>query len=420
MRVGIIGGGASGLVTAWLLDPVCQVTLFEKETSLGGHVHTVHVPFGDAVVPVEAGFEFFSDTMFPTFNRLLSVLKVPIKSYPLNYSFFEPHSKKSFVLPPFGQDVIEWHTLLSSHLVDLLQLKHFVSRAESIIASKNSNMTIEEFIEGLVLTSSFKHSFLYPFLAACWGARFDDFKTFSAYDILMWYVKNQPSGLQPLVWNEVEGGTSVYIEALKDDLRSTQVRLGVSNLQIERSNNIYRVIENDGSAFEFDHLVIATNAPQAASLLASLECMGYLCAILEKITYFPSLIAIHADQRLMPDNKNHWSVVNVRSEETFSSLTIHKPWLTSHFLLRSWVTYDVPLDLHPLYGLYSFDHLRVTPEYLRAQKALEYVQGQQNIWLAGMYTHEIDSHESAICSALRVASALAPSSPRLQAVKLFS
>lgn len=420
MRVGIIGGGVAGLVTAWLLDPVCKVTLFEKEPVLGGHAHTVYVPIENTLIPVETGFEFFSDAMFPFFKKLLSVLKVPVRSYPLTYVFFEPRTGNSFVLPPFGRHVVEWHTLISAHLMDLFQFKHFVTRAESIVDTKSINVTIEEFVEGLLLTTSFKNTFLYPFLAACWGAPLDDFKSFSAYDVLMWYVKNQPTGLQPLVWNEIEGGTRVYIDALQNTLYSTDVRLSVPSIRIERMHNGYKVIQKDGLSFEFDELVIATNATQAASLLAPLSGTEHLRAVLEKITYFPTKIAVHGDPRLMPRNKNHWSIVNVRSEESFSALTIHKPWLTSQLVLRSWVTYDTPLDLHPLYSICHYDHLRVTPDYFYAQKALEFMQGKEHIWLSGMYTYGIDSHESAICSAFRVAQALAPASARLKEVALFS
>ena len=42
MRIAIIGGGSAGLVTAHLLDGVHEVTLFEREPILGGHVRTLN------------------------------------------------------------------------------------------------------------------------------------------------------------------------------------------------------------------------------------------------------------------------------------------------------------------------------------------------------------------------------------------
>lgn len=60
LKIGIVGAGASGLATAWLLDENHEITLFEKEDRLGGHVCTIPVTKNGKTVPVEAGVEFFS------------------------------------------------------------------------------------------------------------------------------------------------------------------------------------------------------------------------------------------------------------------------------------------------------------------------------------------------------------------------
>jgi predicted NAD/FAD-binding protein len=60
MRIGIIGGGAAGLATAWLLEQDHDVTLFEKDDRLGGHAHTVDIDVGGRPLSVDAGFQFFA------------------------------------------------------------------------------------------------------------------------------------------------------------------------------------------------------------------------------------------------------------------------------------------------------------------------------------------------------------------------
>ena len=52
--------------------------------------------------------------------------------------------------------------------------------------------------------------------------------------------------------------------------------------------------------------------------------------------------------------------------------------------------------------------------YFEAQRSLAAFQGQNNLWLAGLYTHDIDSHESAIRSAVKVAEGLDPRSAGLK------
>ena len=47
MRFAVIGSGVSGLVAAWLLRQRGEVTVFEADTRIGGHVHTHAVSASD-------------------------------------------------------------------------------------------------------------------------------------------------------------------------------------------------------------------------------------------------------------------------------------------------------------------------------------------------------------------------------------
>ena len=55
-KIAIIGSGISGLSAAWSLRDAADVTVFERESRIGGHGHTVGVPFGDESIPVDVGF----------------------------------------------------------------------------------------------------------------------------------------------------------------------------------------------------------------------------------------------------------------------------------------------------------------------------------------------------------------------------
>jgi uncharacterized protein len=114
----------------------------------------------------------------------------------------------------------------------------------------------------------------------------------------------------------------------------------------------------------------------------------------------------------MPANAEHWSVVNTRYEANHSSNTIWKPWHSKRPIFRSWVTYDaeLPSDLHVVR---TYNHPKVNLNYFRAQRNLIAQQGENNLWLAGLYMHDIDCHESALMSAVNIALALDPQSINL-------
>src|SRR6187401_3245849 len=74
VRVGIIGGGAAGLASAWLLEQEHEVTVFEKDDRFGGHAHTVTIEVDGRSLDVDAGFQFFAPgAAYATFNRLLDI-----------------------------------------------------------------------------------------------------------------------------------------------------------------------------------------------------------------------------------------------------------------------------------------------------------------------------------------------------------
>jgi predicted NAD/FAD-binding protein len=243
----------------------------------------------------------------------------------------------------------------------------------------------------------------------------DEFEGFSAYNVLSYYVLNRPSGISTKPWIEVEGGTQAYIRALAQALTQTQIKFPATITHLAHAGNVYVVHLDDGSTYECDHLVLATNAYEARALLAPLDGWEVLTRLLGSFEYFKTTIAIHGDQRLMPARQEHWSVVNMRADGTRSYTTIWKPWKSRVPIFRSWVPSENHLP-EPLFALATYYHPKVTPAYFQAQAKLASFQGQNHLWLAGIYTHAIDCHESAVLSAIKIARQLAPHSPRLKAL----
>lgn len=71
MKIAIIGAGISGMMVAYRLSPVHEVTLFESNDYLGGHTNTVEVELGGERQVIDTGFIVFNDWTYPTFIQLL-------------------------------------------------------------------------------------------------------------------------------------------------------------------------------------------------------------------------------------------------------------------------------------------------------------------------------------------------------------
>lgn len=421
MKIGIIGGGISGLASAWLLEELHDVVLFERQDRFGGHANTAPVPTPRGDVPIEVGFEFFNDTMFPHFTRLLALLNVSTESYSFNYTFSSEKTDTVFILPPWRSGKIFWDMFGFSKINQLLQLKYLVElkyvidKSEKFLREKNVDITIQQFLDSTSVSESFKNDFFVPLFCAGWGMKTDKFKHFAAYNLLSWIVKNKAMGLQDCTWDEIPNGMSSYIAALVAQIKRAQLKISTTIKSVTYDGAQYVITEADGARHTFDHLIVATNAQEASDLLQDIPQLKNRRDFLNKIEYIDATIAAHGDERFMPKNKKHWSVANVWYNGNNSILTTYKPWRSTIPLFRSWLMSDFP-EPKPLYATVSYRHAQVTPAYFHAQNGLAGLQGEHNVWIAGLYTHDIDSHESAFTSALKIAERIAPGSERYHAI----
>jgi predicted NAD/FAD-binding protein len=412
MKVAVIGAGGAGLTTAWLLDGSHTVTLYEKEDRLGGHAHTITIDVHGKEVGIDGGFEFFSDRMFPGYMRLLNLLKVPLTPFPMLVTMFNTQNGAGYLMPPFHGWQVFPAGFAPRKIADLLRFTSILRAARSIIETSDVTITAGQFLDRLNIPEDFRDRFMYPYLQAGWGVSRDDIKTFAAYDILKYSVLNTPATVIPNGWKEIEGGTQTYVKAVAESFRNIQVKLGAGVTAIERVETGFRVIDTLGQANVYDHIVLATNANQAAEALTPLAGTEEMRNVLNRIRYFETTIAVHGDTRLMPPLRKHWSTVNIRYDGQFSQLTMWKRWKSEVPVFKSWVTYDKMLP-EPLYAVAKYLHPRVDLNYFSAQKQLQSFQGKDNIWLAGMYMVDVDCHESAVLSAINVVRRLAPQSERL-------
>lgn len=92
MRVAIIGGGAAGMITAHLLGGVHDVTVYERESELGGNIRTLGKNTDRGRVSeslcVDNGVIEFEPEAHPTFHRLLDRLGMETRRTPGSTGFY--------------------------------------------------------------------------------------------------------------------------------------------------------------------------------------------------------------------------------------------------------------------------------------------------------------------------------------------
>ncbi|MGN6220371.1 MAG: FAD-dependent oxidoreductase [Microbacterium sp.] len=416
MRIGIIGGGAAGLATAWLLEQEHDVTLFEKEDRFGGHAHTVDIEVDGRTLSIDAGFQFFARTAaYATFNRLLDALHVPRTTYPATLTVARDDGTRPVAMPPVRGWRPVWASLTPRAIVDLLRFRAFLSGIPAFLAEHDTTITISEYVERRRLPKRFVDGFLFPLLLAFWCVDLEEFRGFAAYNALYYLGANLPKGITPPAQSEIPGGLRVYVDALIASLQRAALHAGCPVESVARDADGSLVVTAAGVRHPFDHLVFACDASTAHALLAGVADTVEVRTQLARFRYFDTTIAIHGDARLMPRDRAAWSAVNVRTDGAHSQLSIWSP-ARGIPVFKSWVTYDDEPP-QPLYATATYRHGLIDPAYFDAQRRLRPLQGSHGISLAGLYTADADSHESAIVSAVAVAERLAPDSVRLAALR---
>ena len=106
MKIAVIGGGASGIVSGYLLSRNHEITIYEKEPILGGNVRTLNKNVLGTNLPnhlnIENGVYGFSQSYYPNVHKLLHHLGTPYHSSKPSFSLFSvqqfyPSRTKSYL-----------------------------------------------------------------------------------------------------------------------------------------------------------------------------------------------------------------------------------------------------------------------------------------------------------------------------------
>jgi predicted NAD/FAD-binding protein len=406
MRVGVIGAGVSGMATAWLLQDDHHVTLMDRAPRLGGHVETIPVAICGHTLHAELGPRFFFETAYPYFLGLLRLLAVPIRWHDARVSFTNVALGHTVVLPPRSLRHLA-ALLRSPRLVrHMLSLRRLIAEQPAIVARRDFSISLRRHLAHRGYPERFGPEFVYPFLAACWGAPLHELPDFPVYSLL----KGMPSGKKPGFY-EIPGGMSRYLRAFGDQLTRVELRLGADVRRVQHAGD-FQVEDASGARQHFDRLIVATSARDAAELLRGVPEAVAMQAAVARFRHFQTEIVIHGDASFMPPRRGDWSHNNLFLDGGAAWMSDWQGLDAGLDLFRTWLPAGRALP-QPLYARRSFHHLVMSTQNASLQRQIAALQGSLGLWVAGMYAVDVDNHESALLSALVPASALAPRSRNL-------
>ncbi len=401
MRVAIVGSGVSGLVAARRLHPHHEVTVFEADDRIGGHVHTWAVRLRGREYQVDSGFIVCNQRNYPNFLGLLSELGV--RTQPSTMSFSVRHDganleyNGSSLRQLFAQPANAARPRFLRMLAEVLR---FNREAASLASHGGPGLTLGALLADGAYSASFRDWYLVPMGSAIWSlpparvlempARFFvDF--FDNHGMLS--VDDRP------LWRVVEGGSARYLDALTAPLRE----------RIRRRHRVRRVerfgghVEVDGE--RFDRVVLACHSDQALAVLADPSRTER--EVLGALPYQANDVVLHTDTSLLPRRRVAWGAWNYRVKEDPAApavVTYNMNLLQSLEAPETFcVTLNAADDIDParVIGRVTYHHPLVTQAGVAARARRGEVSGPKRTHYCGAYWGN-GFHEDGVVSGLEV------------------
>jgi len=410
MRIAIIGGGVSGLVSALLLGEEHDVTVFEANDYIGGHTHTIDVTQPDGNYAVDTGFIVFNHENYPNFVRLLKRLNVGAQPSSMSFGVMNRATGLEYGFSTWDAVFAQRRNLVSpSFLRMLLEIRRFRGEFKRLIRDLDDSVEMGDYLRQNGYSEMFLRDFLVPFGAAIWSAPPSEFMHFPLRTFVQFFMNHGFLDLSRLLqWHVVKGGSRSYVTALLGQLRAT-VHVKSPVVAVRRDAEGVDVVVNGCEVQRFEQVVLACHSDQALRMLA--DASSEEREVLGVLPYQPNDVVLHTDQRLMPSHRKVWSSWNYcvsDGDEPRATLTYDMNILqglksSKEFLVT--LNPDRAMAAGAEIGRFVYDHPVYRVDGVAAQSRHAEISGiNRRTHFAGAYWG-FGFHEDGVESALRVCSA---------------
>ena len=460
--IAIIGSGVSGLTCAhYLIDApnIANVTIFEANGYIGGHVNTIEVALAEKgrrkhteYSAIDTGFIVFNERTYPNFFRLLHELQVPFQATEMSFSVknvaegfeYNGHTINSLLsqrrnaLRPkfwrFVQDILSFNKQVKALRQEFEKAKKLADNAANQkLTERLTQQTLGNYLDSQNYGELFTDNYLLPMVSAIWSMGLADARQFPLVFFAQFFDNH---GLLDVVnrprWFTIIGGSKQYVSKLVTRFLAQDGKVLVNSpvqsvIRHEKGVTIDYKQQGKEQSAEFDEVVFACHADTALRLLGDANATE--SEVLGKFRFTANEAILHTDTSILPEKPLAWASWNyllpndndagtskhsASGQQAKQALTQVKPVLTYHMnilqRLNKRHNYLVTLnqDINPAHVIKQIDYEH--PVYDQAM-----IQAQtrwQEISTAQSHTHFCGAywfngfHEDGVRSGLRVCQSL--------------
>ncbi len=404
-RIAIIGTGISGMGAASILNPHHEITVYEKNQSIGGHSRTVNVSTAEGSIPVDTGFIVFNKRNYPLLTKLFEHYDVPIAASDMSFGASIEGGWLEYGTQNISNIFAQKRNLIRPQFWAMIRdVLRFNKQAKRYLEDDPS-VSLGACLDALGMGAWYREYFIVPMGACIWSTPLARMLDFPAGSFLRFFenhgllsVNDQPQ------WYTVQGGSKEYIARLTAPFKD-RIRLSCGATRIERVADGVMVHDAQAGSALYDQVVFACHADQALAMLQNPTHDE--ARVLSKFSYQPNRMVLHSDISFMPKHKDAWASWVYLSD----AKTDDKPNVS----LSYWMNNLQPLPtntpmivtLNPsrepqkslVHDEANFEHPVFDEAAIRAQAEIPTIQGHDRLWFCGAY-QRYGFHEDGLGSAV--------------------
>lgn len=405
-RIAVIGAGVSGLGAAWALRTMHDVTVFEKDSRLGGHANTVTIDYDGTPIDVDTGFIVYNELNYPNMTALFAELGVGTFHTDMSFGFSLDQTLEWSSNGLSGLFADPSNLFRPAFLRMLRDILHFNACAQrDLAAGKLDGLTLGQYLDQIGAAEQFRVCYLLPMGAAIWSSTESAMADYPAEAFVKFFNNHRLMHASRPKWQTVKGGSRQYVTRIVADLDSAGCAFAGAAASVRRDSRGVEVTDATGTAHRFDEVILACHSDQALALLADADTDER--ELLGAIPYAANTAVLHRDTTLLPRRKGAhaaWCYLREAGHEG-ASVTYDMNRLQGiHADKPLLVTLNPAREPDPdkVFGRYQYDHPQFTSPGLAAQRIFNRIQGVRHTWFAGAWLG-YGFHEDGLRAGLRAA-----------------
>ncbi|MEW6983160.1 NAD(P)/FAD-dependent oxidoreductase [Colwelliaceae bacterium 6471] len=408
-KFAVIGSGISGLTAAYLLSKKHQVTVFEKNATVGGHTATVDIELEGRSYAIDTGFIVFNDKTYPNYLALLDEIGVDKQPTEMSFSVHNSQTGLEYnghnLNTLFAQRRNIFNPKFWSLVKEILRFNKLCKQLFEL-DDFDEKYTLGQFLHHHHFSQFFAEHYILPMGAAIWSSSLTQMEAFQFRFFVQFFhhhgllnIADRPQ------WYVIPNGSRSYLAPLCAPF-ANNIKLNANINSITREHNKVQLNFHNGDVEEFDEVVIACHSDQALALLG--DASEHEQTILSAMPYSENSVILHTDTKLLPKRKKAWASWNYQlqpNRHKAASVTYNMNILqgldTEHTFC---VTLNQKGDIEQdkILREFTYHHPIFSIQSIAAQRQRDVICGVQHTHYAGAYWHN-GFHEDGVRSAVEVA-----------------